>query len=143
MVLAGCFSLKADESEADMIRKVALLAAVSVVVAPAAFAGGDDYDAMNDTEGKGPAYFGFVRDARGSPVSEARVILRPKSGGDAVTIKSNAVGLYRSHVRKEVAPDDVEVSCEKDGYKQQRVQRRTPPGSTAAQIETNCTLQRL
>ena len=35
-----------------------------------ALAGGDDYDAANDTEGKGPAYFGFVRDTRGSPVSE-------------------------------------------------------------------------
>ena len=126
-----------------LIRTVALLAGVSLALAPAAFAGGDDYDAMNDTEGHGPAYFGFVRDARGSPVSEARVVLRPKSGGDSVEIKTNVLGLYRSHLRKEVPPDEVEISCEKDGYKQQRVQRRTPPGSTAALIETNCTLQRL
>jgi hypothetical protein len=126
-----------------LIRKVALLVGVSLALAPAVYAGGDDYDAMNDVEGKGPAYFGFVRDARGSPVSEARVILRPKSGGDTVEIKTNVLGLYRSHVRKEVRPDDVEISCEKDGYKQQRVQRRTPQGSTAALIETNCTLQRL
>jgi hypothetical protein len=125
-----------------LIRKVTLLVGVSLALAPAAFAGGDDYDALNDVEGKGPAYFGFVRDARGSPVSEARVVLRPKSG-EVVEIKTNVLGLYRSHVRKGVAPDDVEVSCEKDGYKQQRVLRRTPPGSTAALIETNCTLQRL
>jgi hypothetical protein len=125
------------------IRKIALTACVGVALTPFAYAGGDDYDATSDHEGKGPAYFGFVRDARGSPVSEARVILRPKSGGDAVEIKSNVLGLYRSHIRKEVRPDDVEVSCEKDGYKQQRVLRRTPAGSTAALIETNCTLQRL
>jgi len=127
-----------------LIRKMALLAGLALALPPVAvFAGGDDYDAMNDTEGHGPAYFGFVRDARGSPVADARVMLRPKSGGEPVVIKSNVLGLYRSHVSKEVAPDDVEISCEKDGYKQQRVQRRTPSGSTAALIETNCTLQRL
>ena len=37
----------------------------------ARLAGGDDYDASNDIEGAGPAYFGFVRDQRGSPVSDA------------------------------------------------------------------------
>ncbi len=41
---------------------------------------GDDYDAANDKENAGPAYFGFVRDARGSPVPDARVVLRPKVG---------------------------------------------------------------
>jgi hypothetical protein len=106
------------------------------------FAGGDDYDAANDTEGKGPAYFGFVRDTRGSPVSNARVVLQPKAG-EPVVIKSNALGLYRSHVSKEVAPDDVALSCEKEGYKQARVVRRTAPGSTNMFIEINCTLQKL
>ena len=53
------------------------------------------------TEGKGPAYFGFVRDNRGSPVSDARVVLRPKSG-EPVVLKSNVLGLYRSHVSKEI-----------------------------------------
>src|SRR5262245_31052714 len=125
----------------SLIRNLALLAAVAL--APAALAGGDDYDAAGDTEGHGPAYFGFVRDVRGAPVSEARVFLRPKSGAEPVMIKSNALGLYRSHVSKDVTPDDVEVSCEKDGYKQQRVLRRTPQRSTASMIETNCTLQRL
>ena len=66
-------------------------------------AGGDDYDAANDTEGAGPAYFGFVRDDRGSPVSDAQVMLRPKTG-DPVTIKTNVLGLYRSHISKDVVP---------------------------------------
>ena len=107
-----------------------------------AFAGGDDYDAANDTEGKGPAYFGFVRDMRGSPVSDARVVLRPKTG-EPVVLKTNVLGLYRSHVSKDVRPDDVEVSCDKNGYKQARVFRRTPPGAKDMFIETDCTLQRL
>ena len=96
---------------------------------------------MNDTEGKGPAYFGFVRDTRGSPVSDAQVILRPKKG-EPVTLKSNVLGLYRSHINKDVPPDDVEVSCDKTGYKQAGVLRR-PGQDKDMHIETNCTLQRL
>lgn len=105
-----------------------------------ACAGGDDYDPALDTEGHGPAYFGFVQDTRGSPVPDARVIMRPK-GGEPVILKSTVVGLYRGHISKEVRPVDVEVSCEKDGYKQVRVVRRS--AATATNIETSCTLQRL
>ena len=122
-----------------LIRTLAAAACAAALAAPA-FAGGDDYDAMNDTEGKGPAYFGFVRDHRGSPVSDAEVTLRPKMG-EPVKLKSNVLGLYRSHITKDVAPADVEVSCGKDGYKQAGVLRRTAAGG--ANIETNCTLQRL
>ena len=115
-------------------------AALTLVLALPALAGGDDYDAANDEEGKGPVYYGFVRDHRGSPVSDAEVILRPKKG-DSVTLKSNVLGLYRSHINKDVKPDDVTISCEKSGYRQERVFRRSEPG--AMFIETDCTLRRL
>ncbi|MFN0305148.1 MAG: carboxypeptidase-like regulatory domain-containing protein [Burkholderiales bacterium] len=126
-----------------LIRPLVLAASTAFAMAfgPSAIAGGDDYDAANDKENAGPAYFGFVRDTRGSPVPDARVVLRPRTG-TPVEIKSNAVGLYRSHVSKEARPDDVAVTCEKPGFKQTRVFRRTPPGSTAMFIETDCTLQR-
>ena len=93
-------------------------------------------------EGKGPAYFGFVRDHRGSPVSDAHVCCGPRSG-EPVVLKSNVLGLYRSHVSKEVPPDDVEVSCEKDRL--QAGARHAPhrAGRDDMHIETNCTLQRL
>ncbi len=130
-------------SETNMlIRTIVLAACTAMVCGLPAFAGGDDYDASNDTEGAGPAYFGFVRDNRGSPVSDAQVILRPKMG-DPVTIKTNVLGLYRSHVNKDTVPDDVQVTCEKSGYKQAKVYRRTPPGAKDMFIETECTLQRL
>ena len=125
-----------------LIRTVALATCIALAGGTQAFAGGDDYDAANDTEGAGPAYFGFVRDHRGSPVSDAQVVLRPKMG-DPVTIKTNVLGLYRSHINKDVTPDDVAVSCEKSGYKQTRVYRRTAPGGKDMFIETECTLQRL
>jgi hypothetical protein len=129
--------------EANMlIRTIAFGLGLALACGAQALAGGDDYDASNDEEGAGPAYFGFVRDTRGVPVSDAQVVLRPKTG-EAVTIKTNVLGLYRSHVSKEVAPDDVQISCEKSGYQQKNVFRRTPPGAKDMFIETDCTLQRL
>ena len=124
----------------DLKRSLLAGMAMLVTCGGPALAGGDDYEETRDIEGKGPAYFGFVRDVRGAPVADARVVLRPKSG-TPVSIKSTPLGLYRSHISKDVRPDEVEVSCEKDGYKQVSVVRR---GSTnASNIETSCTLQRL
>jgi hypothetical protein len=110
-------------------------------IATPARSGGDDYDAMNDTEGKGPAYFGFVRDNRGLPIQGAEVTLSAK-GRDPLVLKSNVLGLYRSHYSKEVQPEDVELSCAKQGYKQSDVRLRAPAGTKAMNIEINCTLQR-
>ena len=123
-----------------LIRALAL--AIGVAAAMQVYAGGDDYDAANDVKGAGPAYFGFVRDNRGSPVTDAQVLLQPKKG-KPVALKSNVLGLYRGHISKEVLPDDVQISCVKAGYKQIKVNRRTPPGGTAMFIETECTMQRL
>lgn len=124
-----------------LIRILAANVVVMALAAPA-FSGGDDYDAASDEEGKGPVYFGFVRDNRGSPVPDARVVLQPKSG-EALVLKSNVLGLYRSHVSKGTRPDEITVSCDKNGYRQVNVARRNPPGSTEMNIETNCTMQRL
>ena len=123
-----------------LIRAIALAAGIAAT--SLACAGGDDYDAANDVKGAGPAYFGFVRDNRGSPVVDAQVVLQPKKG-KTVALKSNALGLYRGHISKDVLPDDVQISCVKTGYKQIKVNRRTPPGGTAMFIETECTMQRL
>ncbi len=123
-----------------VIRTFAAVALAAALTGPA-IAGGDDYDAMNDSEGKGPAYFGFVRDHRGSPVPDAQVTLRPKQG-EPVVLKSNVLGLYRSHLTKDVAPADVEVSCGKAGFRQAGVIRR-PGADKDMHVETNCTLQRL
>jgi hypothetical protein len=120
----------------------AIVLTVGVTAATPAVAGGDDYDAANDVKGAGPAYFGFVRDNRGSPVVDAQVVLQPKKGKPA-SLKSNVLGLYRGHINKDVLPDDVQISCVKTGYKQIKVNRRTPPGNNAMFIETECTMQRL
>ena len=108
-----------------MIRKLAIAAGVALAaLGSAAFAGGDDVDATGDFQDEGPSYFGFVRDHRGSPVSDAVVKLVPKTGA-GVEVKTNVLGLYRSHVRKDVEPKDVEVTCIKAGFRQTKVFRRS------------------
>ena len=89
------------------IRKLAIAAGVALAaLSVAAHAGGEDIDATGDFQDEGPSYFGFVRDNRGSPVSDAQVTLRPKKG-EPVVLKSNVLGLYRSHITKEVTPAEV------------------------------------
>ena len=124
-----------------MLIRAIFLTLLAATVTPV-FSGGDDYDAARDVEGAGPAYFGFVRDTRGSAVVGAQVLLQPKKG-TPVLLKSNVLGLYRGHISKDVQPDDVQVSCVKPGYQQTKINRRTPPGATAMFIETECTMRRL
>jgi hypothetical protein len=126
----------------SILRAVVAICGVLLLLCRPAFAGGDEYDAAKDVQNLGPAYFGFVRDPAGAPIPDAKVMLTPKTG-DAVTIKTNVLGLYRSHVRKGVVPDDVSISCAKDGFKQTQISRRSPPGSKDMFIETDCTLQKL
>ncbi len=119
-----------------------ILLTLLVTVASSVFAGGDDYDAAKDVKGDGPAYFGFVRDTRGSALVDAQVTLQSKTG-KPVVLKSNVLGLYRGHIRKDVLPDDVQITCVKPGYQQTKITRRTPPGATALCIETECVMRRL
>jgi hypothetical protein len=91
-------------------------------------------------EYQGPAFFGFVKDANGASVPDATVTLAAK-GGDAVIARTNSVGVYRVSLGKDVNASDVVVSCEKSGFKQVRVLRRTAPNaSSQTPIEIECTL---
>jgi hypothetical protein len=132
-----------------MIRTALIAACLAMAcntrISTESLAGGlDDFDPANDdTAVQGPVYFGFVRDVRGAQVASAQVVLRQKNGAPAIIIPTNELGLYRGHVAKDVIPDDVEISCEKSGYKQTQMYRRTPPGAKSMYIETDCTLQAL
>jgi Carboxypeptidase regulatory-like domain len=121
---------------------VALMAvslAVLVAAAPAR-AGGVNFGEDSDSN-DGPSYFGFVRDAGGSPVSGARVTAAPQAGGSLVT-RSNSMGIYKiPGFAKEIDPKTVDITCAKDGYKQGDVVRR---GQADAKdpVEIDCTLQK-
>jgi hypothetical protein len=126
----------------------ASLAGVVVVMtcalSTALWAGGSGFGDDDDlSEDEGPAYFGFVKDTNGATMPDAKVTVAVKERGGVVT-RTDALGAYKvPGFGKEIDPKDVEVSCEKEGYKQTRVLRRSlPPPDSKIPIETECTLQR-
>lgn len=112
----------------------------TLVCASLAHAGGE----MGETKHKdeGVRFFGFVRDANGKPVPEAKVVAEIKNSTRYVTHTSKN-GMYSfGGFTRNVKPDDVTISCSADNYQQQKVIRKTPSGKVVKAVETECRLQR-
>lgn len=117
---------------------------LAFTLSTSAWPGGNDDSLPQDHHDDGPSYFGFVKDTNGKTISDAKVTADIKGRGTVVT-RTNATGLYKlPGFGKEVAANNVTISCTKDGYRQTRVLRRTPPGKKpVTAIETECTMQRI
>jgi hypothetical protein len=125
-------------------RRLFLFACVlaAAFASPDAQAGGDMMG-PDELQDQGPTYFGFVKDGRGAPIRDAKVTLVIKNGLTLIT-RTDDLGLYKvGNLSKQLKPDDVSVSCSKEGYRQTRVLRRTSakvePG---APVETECRMER-
>jgi hypothetical protein len=101
---------------------------------------GDDDDASED---EGPPYFGFVKDSSGATMPDVKVTVAVKDRGGVVT-RTDALGAYKvPGFGKEIEPKEVEISCEKQGFKQTRTLRRAlPPPDSKIPVETECIMQR-
>jgi hypothetical protein len=108
-----------------------------------ACAGGGINEPHEHTEEDGPTYFGFVKDLRNAPINDAKITLKITSGLTYVT-RTDRAGIYRVRgLGKQVNPNEVVISCSKEGYQQVRVVRRPiPRGKAVKSIETECRLQR-
>jgi len=112
-------------------------------VTMAAQAGPDALDGHDDHgPDDGPVYFGFVKDTGGVPVRDAKVSASHKSL--TLVTRSTATGAYRLRgFNKDATPDQVTISCEKEGYRQARVFRfPLPKGKPVKSVETECRLQK-
>jgi hypothetical protein len=91
---------------------------------------------------EGPSFFGFVRQVDGAGINDAKVTAELKGG--ALVTATDILGLYKiPGFGKDVNPDDVNISCAKDGYKQANVVRRPhTAGDTKDPIEVDCYLQK-
>jgi hypothetical protein len=120
---------------------LAITCATSMTAWAGGAGSGDDDDTSAET---GPSYFGFVRDTNGTTVPDAKVTLAVSSRASIIT-RTDALGTYKlPGFGVDVDPKNVQVSCDKEGYRQTRVVRRSSPSSDPKiPIETECTLQRL
>jgi hypothetical protein len=87
-----------------------------------------------------PSYFGFARDTRGTFLFGVQVTLKLPHVSFAV--RTDPLGAYKIPV-SHTEPGDVDLSCNKDGYRQVNLVRRTPPGvDEKTSVEIDCTLER-
>ena len=118
---------------------------LTCMLSTAVWAGGAGFgDDDDNSEEEGPSYFGFVKDANGATLPDAKVTVGVKDRGGVVT-RTDALGAYKvPGFGKDVDTNEVEVSCEKDGFKQIKTYRRPAPTTSATVpiVETECTLQR-
>jgi hypothetical protein len=133
------------EGSARMARQpLAILVAVVLFTPGLACAGGVsllNQDLQGGTEGT--PFFGFVREVGGAGINDAKVTGDLKGG--ALVTTSDVLGLYKlPGFGPNVNPDDVVISCAKDGYKQANVVRRPhPAGDMKDPVEVDCYLQKL
>ena len=125
-------------------RRVVLVAALLIAVPGLACAGGvgfgeDDANSSDD----GPSYFGFVREVDGPGIADAKVTAALKDRGALVT-RTDIMGVYKiPGFGKDINPDDVAITCAKDGYVQANVQRRPRDANdTKDPVEVECYLKR-
>ena len=123
---------------------VALALGVISIISTPAWPGGSNDEGPLDHQDDGPSYFGFVKDAGGKAIADAKVTAEIKGRGSVIT-RTNATGVYKlPGFGKEVPPTNVAISCSKDGYKQTRTLTRTPLNKKPlTAIEIECTMQRI
>ena len=125
-------------------RLIAASLAVAFVLMPAAGAlaggSGDDHDDANTLR-----YYGFVKDAAGRPMANARVNADVKGLG-MLSALTDGTGAYRIPVPRignnTLSPQSITISCARDGYKQVRtVVRSNLNQKPLLAVEVECVLQ--
>src|SRR4029077_7257997 len=123
-----------------------VIVGATCILSTALWAGGAGFGGDEDnSEEEGASFFGFLKGTNGSTTADAKVTVGIKDRGGVVT-RTDALGAYKvPGFGKEVDPKDVEIACEKQGYKQSRILRRmrSPTADVKIPIETECTLQRI
>jgi hypothetical protein len=127
-----------------LVGLVAMIAVATLIsVSTSALAGGASLTAEDiSAEDSGLPFIGFVRAVDGAGVSDAKVTAELHGG--ALVTATDILGLYKlPGFGKSVNPEDVKISCAKDGYKQANVVRRAHAGSdTSTPVEVDCYLQK-
>src|SRR5262245_51925059 len=94
--------------------------------------GSGDEDSHDHDDG--PRYFGFVKDASGKIVPDAKVTAEVKGLGSVIA-RSDKLGTYKlPGCGKQIDPKNVTISCSKDGYQHIRNSRR-PQATTTTRSE--------
>lgn len=115
---------------------------LAVVFPVCAWAGGELTDEDHDDGDTTSGPYGFVKDTRGVVIPEATVTVDIKNRGQLVT-QTNLLGAYRIPTFGiQIKPEEVTISCKKDGYKQVSVQERLGIADPNGGFEVECVMQK-
>jgi hypothetical protein len=115
-----------------------VIAAATLAVPTGAWAGAGGLD---EDQEEGVPFFGFVRDNKGAAIPDARVNAEFKAGGATLITRSDAAGAYTiSAFNAETNPNDVAITCGKDGYRYVETVKRNPAVKVGEPVEADCIL---
>jgi hypothetical protein len=120
----------------------AAMMGLALIFPVSVWAGGELTDEDKDDGDTTTGPYGFVKDSRGNPLPEAAVTVDIKNRGQLVT-QTNILGAYKIPTFGiEIKPEEVTISCKKDGYKQVSVVQRQGITDPGAGFEVECTMQK-
>jgi hypothetical protein len=120
---------------------VGLALILPLAVAGMAWAGGAALDEdEEDDSNAGVSFFGFAKDLdRGGGVADAKVSAEIKNRNASLVTRTDDQGHFKfSGFSKDINPNDVEITCSKEGLKLQRTMRRQTAAEGASSIEVDC-----
>ncbi|MEA2991394.1 MAG: hypothetical protein QOD40_314 [Alphaproteobacteria bacterium] len=114
--------------------------AAMLAVSTGAWAGAGSLD---EEQEEGVPFFGFVRDTKGNAIPDARVVAEFKAGGASLITRSDGAGAYSiSAFNAETNPNDVAITCSKDGYSYVETAKRDPNVKAGQPVEADCILSK-
>jgi hypothetical protein len=112
-----------------------------LVAAPPGHAGGGTFDTPGDDDNDSRAtLFGFVKDKNGDPVADAKITVTMTKLNASLVVRSDEQGHFLTKLfYRDVDPDDLDLACAKDGFREVAHTRRPSPAA-GAPIEIDCVL---
>ena len=121
---------------------LSIILATSVAV-PLAMAGEADHE-PDDTHEHGAAFFGEAKDIKGmAPLANVRVKAQLRGTMRFFITQTDDDGRFkRSGMGTDVDPENVDITCEKTGYKTLDVSKRRMSSAKDATVEIECLLEK-
>jgi hypothetical protein len=107
----------------------------------AAWAGGGGFGSDEaDDKDAGPPFFGVIKDKDGKTVVDAKITVTITKTNSTLVLRSDSQGhFFVRGFDKSIDPNDVTLSCSKDGYRSADAVKAPSSGSSAP-IEVICVL---
>ena len=124
-------------------RAAAIVCSVALWIAPAALAGGGGFGSdEDDDKDSGPPFFGIVRDKDGHAVADAKITAVIAKSNSSLVLHADSQGhFFVRGFDKTIDPQDVQISCGKDGFRTAIGVKNGATAGASTPIEVICVLE--